>query len=90
MKLSSTSVVRSWTTEFSSLLHRGLKYTVTPRCITIEDILAGVEKAVQPLPVEMAEEVRQETARIIKSFSRPRDNLTFRPLMSSIVDVPHR
>jgi len=43
---------------------------------TYEDTLAGVEKAVHSLPVEMAEEARQETVRIIKSSSRPRDNLT--------------
>ena len=35
-----------------------------------------VEKEVQSLPLEMAEEARQETMRIIKSSSRPRDNLT--------------
>jgi len=49
---------------------------VTPSTIPIEYILAGVEKAVQSLPVEMAEEARQETVRIIKSSSRPRDNIT--------------
>jgi len=60
----------------SSLLQKGLNYAVTPSTIPIEDILAGVEKAVQSLPVEMAEEARQETVRIIKSSSRPTDNLT--------------
>jgi hypothetical protein len=49
---------------------------VTPHTIPIEAILAGVEKAVQSLPVDMAEETRQETVRIIKSSSRPTDNLT--------------
>ena len=49
---------------------------MTPRTIPIEDILAGVEKAVQYLPVEMAEEARQETVRIIKSSSRPRNKIT--------------
>jgi hypothetical protein len=44
--------------------------------IPIEDILAGVEKTVLSLPVEMVEEARQETIRIIKSSSRPKDNLT--------------
>ena len=60
----------------STLLQKCLNYAVTPRSIPIEDILAGVEKAVQSLLVEMAEEARQETMRIIKSSSRPRDNLT--------------
>ena len=36
---------------------------------------AGFEKAVQSVPVKMVEEARQETVRIIKSSSRPRDNL---------------
>jgi hypothetical protein len=43
----------------SSLLQKGLTYAVTPCTLPIEDILAGVEKAVQSLPVEMAEEARQ-------------------------------
>ena len=49
---------------------------MTPHTIPFEDILAGVEKAVQSLPVEMAEEARQEAVKIIKSSSKPRDNLT--------------
>jgi len=58
-----------------SLLQKGLNFAVTPRSTPIEDILAGVEKAVLSLPVEMAEEARQETVRIIKSSTLPRDNL---------------
>jgi hypothetical protein len=50
----------------SSLLQKGLNYAVPSRIIPIQDTLAGVEKAVQSLHVEMAEEVRQETVRIIK------------------------
>jgi hypothetical protein len=49
---------------------------VTPSTIPIEEILAGVEKAAQSLPVKMAEEARQESLRIIKSPSRPTDNVT--------------
>jgi hypothetical protein len=48
---------------------------VTPCTIPIEDTLAGDKKAVQSLPVEMAEDARQETVRIIKSSSRPKENL---------------
>ena len=59
-----------------SLLQKGLNFAVTPRSTPIEDTLAGVEKAVLSLPVEMAEEARQETVRIIKSAPPPRDNLT--------------
>jgi hypothetical protein len=35
-----------------------------------------VEKAIVSLPVEAAEEVRQETVSILKASSRPRDNLS--------------
>jgi hypothetical protein len=59
-----------------SLLQRGLNFAVAPCTLPIVDILAGVEKAVHTLPVEMAEEARQETVRVIKSSSRPKDNLT--------------
>jgi hypothetical protein len=59
-----------------SLLQKSLNYAVIPRTIPIEDIIAGVEKAVQSLPVEMAEEAREENVRIMRISSRPRDNLT--------------
>jgi hypothetical protein len=55
----------------SSLLQKGLNYAVTPRNVPIEDILAGVEKAVQSLQVESAEEARQETVRVIKVPPNP-------------------
>jgi anionic cell wall polymer biosynthesis LytR-Cps2A-Psr (LCP) family protein len=60
----------------SSLLQKGLNYAVTSRNVPTEDILAGVEEAVQFLPVESAEAARQETVRVIKSASKPRVNLT--------------
>jgi hypothetical protein len=59
-----------------SLLQKGLNYAVAPRAVPIEEILASVEKALLTLPVENAEEARQETVRIIKTVSRTRDNLT--------------
>jgi len=49
-----------------SLLETGLKIAVTPRYTSIEDILTGVEKAILSLPVEKADEARQETVRILK------------------------
>jgi hypothetical protein len=49
---------------------------VAPTVLPIEDILTGVEKAIKTLPAQTAEEDRQETVRIIRDSSRPRDNLT--------------
>jgi hypothetical protein len=51
-----------------SLQQKGLNFAVTPRSTPTENILAGVEKAALSLPVEMAQEARQETVRIIKKL----------------------
>jgi hypothetical protein len=59
----------------SSLLEKGLNYAITPSTNPIEDTLAGIEKAIRDLPVEQAEEARQETVRIIKNASKPAHNL---------------
>jgi hypothetical protein len=61
---------------YSLLQQKGLNFALTPRSTPTVDILAGVEKSVLSLPVEMAVEARQETVRIIKNTSRPRDNLS--------------
>jgi hypothetical protein len=59
-----------------SALSKGLNYAVAPAVLPIENFLGGVEKAVGTLPEEAAEEVRQETARILKAFRKPNDNLS--------------
>jgi hypothetical protein len=41
-----------------------------------KDFLCGVEKAIGTLPEETAEEIRQETVRILKGPRQPKDNLT--------------
>jgi hypothetical protein len=45
---------------------------VAPVFISVKDILCVVEKAVGALPEETAEEIRQETVRIIKSSREPK------------------
>jgi hypothetical protein len=59
-----------------SALSKGLNYAVSPAALPIEDFLTGVERATRSLPVEAAEEVRQETVRILKVSNKPRDNLS--------------
>jgi hypothetical protein len=59
-----------------SALSKGLNYVVALAVLPVEDILCGVEKAVGALPEETAEEVRQETVRILKGSHKPKDNLT--------------
>ena len=65
-----------------SLLQKGLNYAVTPRATPVEDILVGIEKAIQSLPVDKAEEARQEAVRIIKTTTRNKDNLTKKERMA--------
>jgi hypothetical protein len=60
----------------NSALSKGLNYAVYLATLPIEDILTDVEKAIVCLPVEAAEEVRQETVRILKASGKPRDNLS--------------
>jgi hypothetical protein len=59
-----------------SALSKGLNYAVSPAALLIEDFLTGVERAIRSLPVEVAEQVRQETVRILKVSNKPRDNLS--------------
>jgi hypothetical protein len=44
--------------------------------LPIEGFLSGVEKAIGALPEEAAAEVRQETVRILKASTKPKDNLS--------------
>jgi hypothetical protein len=58
----------------SSLLQKGLNYAVTPRAISMEDSLTGVEKAIKLLPVEKQKERNSKNYK--KSSARPKENLT--------------
>jgi hypothetical protein len=51
-------------------------FTLNFKLSPCSECCIGVDKAVQSLPVEVVEEARQETVRVIKSSSRPRGNLT--------------
>jgi hypothetical protein len=57
-------------------LGKGLNYAVAPVVLPIEDLLIGVEKAVDSLPEEAAKVVLQETVRILKASRKPDDNLS--------------
>ena len=62
-----------------------------PRTPPIEEILVGIEKAVRSLPVEQAEEARHESVRIIKTSTRPKNNLTKneRTALTALKDNTH-
>jgi hypothetical protein len=53
-------------------LSKGFIYAVAPGRIPAKDFFCGVEKAIGTLPEETAEEIRQETVRILKGSRQPR------------------
>ncbi|KDR20397.1 hypothetical protein L798_04931 [Zootermopsis nevadensis] len=53
-----------------------MNYAVAPTVLPIEDFLSGVERTVRSLPEEAAEEVRQETVRILRASKKPKDSLS--------------
>jgi hypothetical protein len=57
-------------------LSKGLNYAVAPAVLPTEDIITGIEKAIHSLADEAAEEIRQETFRVVRQSKRPKDNLT--------------
>jgi hypothetical protein len=59
-----------------SALSKGLNYAVAPSRVPVKDIICGVEKAIKTLPIESAEEIRQETVRILKRSHIPKNNLS--------------
>jgi hypothetical protein len=52
-----------------------LNYAVSATTSPIWCILCGVEKAVNALPEEAAEEIQQESVKILKGSCKPRNNL---------------
>jgi hypothetical protein len=58
-----------------SALSKGLNYAVAPAVLPIEDFLSSVDKAVGSLPQETAEEVSQQTVRILKASTKSKNNL---------------
>jgi hypothetical protein len=67
-----------------SILSKGVNCAATLAVMPTDDILCEVEKAIGVLPEETAEDVGQETIRILKGSYKPKYNLTqkrspFRP-----------
>jgi hypothetical protein len=54
-----------------STLSKGLNYALALRFIPVKDIICGVVKAIRILSEDDAEEVRQETIRILRDSLQP-------------------
>jgi hypothetical protein len=59
-----------------SPLSKGLNFAVAPASVPVKDILCGVRRALEALPQETAEEIQQETIRILNGSCKPKNNLT--------------
>ena len=58
-----------------SVLAKGGNFAITPKEIPKEEIIANLESALRFLPEEKAQELRTETARILKKAKPPKSNL---------------
>ena len=64
------------TEDETSILAKGGNFSSTPSIVPVEEIIANVETAIQRLPVHQAEEIRGETAPILRKAHPPTHNIT--------------
>ncbi|XP_072380766.1 uncharacterized protein [Diabrotica undecimpunctata] len=60
----------------TSLLAKGVNFAIAPKVTPKEDIIANIESAIRNLPIEKAEEIRTESARILHKAKTPKNNLS--------------
>ena len=80
-KLDPNTVVRNFSSHILSkpeqdVLSKGFNFAVTPNRLPTESIICGVEAALIGLPKAKAEQIRQDTARILSKSKLPANNLT--------------
>nr|XP_022903159.1 uncharacterized protein LOC111415639 [Onthophagus taurus] len=64
------------TEEETKVLVKGLNYAVAPKKFPKEEIICEVEAVIRRIPAVKAEEVRQDIARVLKTATPPKSNLT--------------
>ena len=57
-------------------LEKGLNFFVVPQKIPVEDLICFVEKLVQNMPVNVAEEVNQECKMVLKRAKLRKSNIS--------------
>ncbi|XP_074038740.1 uncharacterized protein [Leptinotarsa decemlineata] len=60
------------TSDETSLLAKGENFSVTPSTIPTEKIIANIEAGIENLPADIKEELRGESARMLRKFRPPR------------------
>lgn len=59
-----------------SILSKGLNFSVAPKIVPTDDIIASVEASVTSLPKATADEIRFETAKCLRSAKPPKPNIS--------------
>lgn len=62
---------RCLTPHETAVVAKGGKSAVTPRSVSVDNIIASVEAGIQDLPEEVAEDIGSETARILRRAKQP-------------------
>ena len=62
--------------EEHNVLKKGLGFAIAPKRIPIDSIICNIENAIQTLPEDAKEEVRQDCAVILRKSKPPKDNLS--------------
>ncbi|XP_046382277.1 uncharacterized protein LOC124153222 [Ischnura elegans] len=60
----------------TEVLAKGLNFAITPRDIPRETIITEVESGIRKLPKTVADEVREDVARVLRSAKPPKSNIT--------------
>ncbi|XP_046383788.1 uncharacterized protein LOC124154233 [Ischnura elegans] len=60
----------------TSVLATGLNFAITPRDIPREEIITEVETGIRKLPRLVADEIREDVARVLRNAKPPKPNMT--------------
>ncbi|XP_046397983.1 uncharacterized protein LOC124164734 [Ischnura elegans] len=60
----------------TSVLAKGLNFAITPRDIPREKIITEVETGIRKLPRLVADEIREDVARVLRNAKPPKPNMT--------------
>lgn len=59
-----------------SLLEKGLNYAISPTKIPINDVISNIEVAIKNTDQDVAEEIRQDVAKILRRAKPPSRNIS--------------
>ncbi|XP_060528287.1 uncharacterized protein LOC132703174 [Cylas formicarius] len=67
---------RKLSAEETSILSKGGNFAITPDSVPFEDIIANIESGIRNLQADVAEEIRTESARILRRAKPPKSNVS--------------